>query len=174
MPEIPFVAPPSIVVEARLLRELVGRLVDSVTMYRYLQTLTSPGIEQLRAGTMATLDAETQMLAIVLDNAIDPQTLRQAAVNAYDEGELTRSYQISRIVQFIVTQLAGQPQPLVEEFEFVKAPTASRCATDLRNRGFKVAGDLTGRTILVETPAGWTGTPARDVVHAHEPTAVPA
>jgi hypothetical protein len=53
---------------------------------------------------------------------------------------------------------------LCQEAVIPTRDAASRCAADLRNRGFKVATAADGRTLLVETPAGWTGTSAADVV----------
>lgn len=58
--------------------------------------------------------------------------------------------------------------PTVEQFTFSRGDGAKRATVDLRARGFKVAEDQTGLTILVQTPAGWTGTAAHDVARAHK------
>jgi hypothetical protein len=66
-----------------------------------------------------------------------------------------------------------EPRPSVRQEAML--PTvrgASRCAADLRARGFKVAASATARYLLVETPEGWTGTAAADVIQAHEGTVI--
>lgn len=64
---------------------------------------------------------------------------------------------------------SAEPTPAkLQEMTWVGGGNHPRhCAGDLRARGFKVAMNDTGTSLLVETPAGWTGTPAADVAKAH-------
>lgn len=169
MHEIKFATIPEQTVNERRMREIVGLLVDTVTNARYMRSLGTDIGRSIAITVESQLRAQANVLALVIDNAVDVDTICTVVGNAYDEGETTRSYQISRVSQYLSEQIVSNAPAKREEFTFQRCPSASACATDLRNRGFKVSGDLTGRTIVVETPAGWTGTPAADVALAHEP-----
>lgn len=118
-------------------------------------------------------DERTQLTA-----TYDMHGQGEADLTIYTLGEITgpamsvglHREDAQKLIDWLTDRLSLiPPRPSnIAEYTLPSGRDASRAATDLRNRGFKVSGDLTGRTILVETPAGWTGTPAADVVRAHQ------
>lgn len=82
------------------------------------------------------------------------------------------------VVEEVEVELAGRTDPLgrllepevAETATFVSRRDRQRCTGDLRARGLDVEED--DYRLTVTTPAGWTGTPAAEVIQAHGGTLV--
>jgi HAMP domain-containing protein len=118
-----------------------------------------------QAALQAQVDADEPGKLVTADGRIrDRAEVAAEIMGAIDSGDQERARDLLDAALGAPGKPAAERPSFRQEFRLADAFEADRCATDLRARGFRVARAADRLTLLVETPAGWTGTLAEDVV----------